>query len=584
MLVYREQQRTARPAAMLASARTALDDLSNAPPDRHDRIVRLLIELGRLESAVADGLCPEADAPHPLAGLLRAASVAAGHLAWHSWCGRPDESAPWIARARAALDAAGRRTLPEKVIDTVPEGFAQYGLLPETYLVSAAKAARACPMPTAVCVGIRSIGTTLSALVTAVLEELGREVLSLTVRPRGHPFDRRPRFSEALACVLRERRSSLFLLVDEGPGLSGSSLAGTARALVDLGVEEDRIVLLPSWRTDGNSLRSAEARSRWRRHAQFTATFEEVWIDSGRLGRALRGRELQDLSAGAWRASLLEPGRPLPPVQPQHERRKYLARSPSSASERRLPDLMVRFAGLGALGEPRQARAEGLAQAGFGARPAGLVHGFLVQEFLPGSPAKATDAAELVHTMAAYLAHLRRHFPADGPVTDLRQMVATNVTEALGSEAAHQALARLEATPHDVGPTMLDGRMFPHEWIRTAAGFRKVDAVDHGDDHFYPGPQDIAWDVAATCVEFDLSAELQDAFLEEYRRASGDGTVVRRLPGFAVAYLAFRVGYASLAGEQLGASPDGARFRADAAVYRARLTRELASGATSWTT
>ena len=131
---------------------------------------------------------------------------------------------------------------------------------------------------------------------------------------------------------------------------------------------------------------------------------------------------------------------------------------------------------------------------------------------------------------------------------------------------------------------MLDGRMLPHEWIRTAAGFRKVDAVDHGDDHFYPGPQDIAWDVAATCVEFDLSATLRGAFLEEYGRASGDRTVARRLPGFAVAYLAFRLGYAWLAGEQLGPSPDGARFRAAAAAYRARLARELATGTTSWTT
>jgi hypothetical protein len=583
MLVYREQRREARPAAMLAGARTALDDLSIASPDRHDRIVRLLIEFGQLESAVADSLSPEADAPHPLIGLLRAASVAAGHMIWHSWRGRPDAIAPWIGRARAALDAAECRTLPDTVTVTVPEGFAQYGLFPEIYLVSATKAARAHPMPRVVCVGIRSIGTALSAIVTAAHEELGREVLSLTVRPHGHPFNRRPRFSEALAGLLRECRSSLFLLVDEGPGLSGSSLAGTARALVELGVEEDRLVLLPSWRTDGSSLGSAEARWRWSRHAQFTATFEEVWIDSGRLGHAVAGRELQDLSAGAWRAALLEPQRPLPAVQPQHERRKYLARAREAPAER-VPHLMMRFAGLGALGEPRRARAEALADAGFGARVVGLVHGFLLQEFLPGSPARITDAAELARTIAAFLAHLRRRLPAGEPATDLRQMVVTNVGEALGPEAADQALARLEASSLDVVPTALDGRMLPHEWVRTPAGFRKVDAVDHGDDHFYPGPQDIAWDVAGTCLEFDFPPQLRRAFLAEYCCASGDRTIARRLPGFAVAYLAFRAGYTSLAGDQLGASGDGARFRAQASAYRARLARELAtSGEASWT-
>jgi hypothetical protein len=558
-----------------------MDALAAAGARRHDRIVRLLIDLGQLESAVADALNPEADAPHPLIGSLRAASVAAGHMAWHSWHGRHDAILPWVDRARLALDAAAHRMLPQRVTVTLPEGFAQYGLFPETYLVSAAKAARACPLPTAVCIGIRSIGTSLSAVAAAVLEELGREVLSLTVRPRGHPFDRRPRLSAALTCLLRERRSSLFLVVDEGPGLSGSSLAGTARALVDLGVEEDRIVLLPSWRTDGRSLRSAEARWRWRRHAQFTASFEDVWIDSGRLGSLVPGRELQDLSAGAWRGVLLTPGRAVPAVHPQHERRKYLARS----ADEQVPDWMLRFAGLGAFGEPRRARADLLADAGFGAHPIALVHGFLIREFLPGSPAETGDAVALAPTMAAYLAHLRRHAPAGQTPTDLRSMVTTNVAESLDPRAADEAVARLEASSHDIVPTTLDGRMFPHEWIRTSAGARKVDAVDHGDDHFYPGPQDIAWDVAATCLEFDFSPELRRAFLEDYRRASGDRTIARRLPGFAVAYLAFRVGYASLAAEQLGASPDGARFRTTAGAYRARLVRELSMrGDTAWAT
>ncbi len=54
--------------------------------------------------------------------------------------------------------------------------------------------------------------------------------------------------------------------------------------------------------------------------------------------------------------------------------------------------------------------------------------------------------------------------------------------------------------------------MLPHEWLLTATGYMKTDALDHHDDHFLPGCQNIAWDVACASVEFELddstSAEL----------------------------------------------------------------------------
>ena len=37
----------------------------------------------------------------------------------------------------------------------------------------------------------------------------------------------------------------------------------------------------------------------------------------------------------------------------------------------------------------------------------------------------------------------------------------------------------------------------PHEWLRLDDGnVRKTDAIAHGDDHLFPGPTDIAWDLA----------------------------------------------------------------------------------------
>jgi hypothetical protein len=583
MLVYRAQRRQDEPARLLAAIRDGLAHLAPGHAGVHDRVVRLLIALGELEAGVADSLHAEADAPHPVTAALRRASVAAGHLLWHSWRhGQHETLSAWAARVRGALAALEAATLPRTVVTSVPEGYAYYGLFPETYLCAAVRCARALRMERAVCVGIRSIGTSLSAVVSAALEELGIQVLSLTVRPRGHPFDRRLRLAPALEALLRDHAAEPFLVVDEGPGLSGSSFAGTARALSELGVSDDRIVLLPSWRTDGHSLRSEDARTRWHRHRQFAATFEEVWVETGRLADLAPASSLSDLSAGKWRPLLLHQAH-YPAVQRQHERRKLLARHPSGGRAEQ-PDLLLRFAGLGARGDARLRRAHALADAGFTPAVLGLGHGFLIQEFPAGAPGWAGQgcADELAGTMARYLAHLRRCHPAAvDAAPDLRELLVTNVTEGLGEAAAERLAVRFPpaGAPPQEPPTALDGRMLPHEWVRTGRGFFKADAVDHHDDHFYPGPQDIAWDVAGTCLEFGLVGDARRGFLARYIRESGDAAITHRLPYHAVAYLAFRLGYVSVAAESLGDDPDAARFRGETVRYRALLAAELRSDA-----
>jgi hypothetical protein len=117
--------------------------------------------------------------------------------------------------------------------------------------------------------------------------------------------------------------------------------------------------------------------------------------------------------------------------------------------------------------------------------------------------------------------------------------------------------------------------MFPHEWIRTSGGYLKTDALDHHDDHFFPGSQDIAWDLVATCLEFSLAPEARRHLLQRYRVLSGDTTITLRLPLHSITYLAFRLGYTMLAEQTLGSSPDGGRFSAAAARYADLLRSEL---------
>jgi hypothetical protein len=570
VLVYRNQSRRTRASSTLRALRRRIHALGNRPV--HDDVVDVLIELGMLESAVSDALHPNRDDDDGLSRRFRAAARAAAHLVAVSWRrNRPADMGAWRLALAAALEGISEAELPPEIHVALPEGYAQYAVYPETYLEAARQCAATMRPRQAVCLGLRSIGTSLSAVVAAELESRGVAVASYTLRPRGHPYDRRIEMTGRLRAALCARRESLFLIVDEGPGISGSSMASAAAALTALGIPDQRIVLLPSCSTDGAGLRSAAARDRWRRHRQFTASFEDVWLASGRLLSAEAPTSVVDLSAGAWRGVFLHTDSVPPAVQPQHERRKLLA-----------DGRLLSFAGLAGRARDRLARAEILAAAGFGPPALGETHGFLVRPVSGGEPLTQGEPDEgLLDCIARYLAFLRRRFP-DEPSSELEltSMVDINVREALGHEGEQMLAAhrRKWGAPVPDSPTALDGRMLPHEWLRTGTGFLKVDALDHHDDHFFPGRQDIAWDLAAACVEFPMTRAAREYLVGRYRDESGDRTIQARLPPYAVAYLAFRTGYSTLAAESLGASSDGGRFARLADRYSARLRQELTRG------
>jgi hypothetical protein len=256
-------------------------------------------------------------------------------------------------------------------------------------------------------------------------------------------------------------------------------------------------------------------------------------------------------------------------VQPEHERRKYFD------PEKRA---LHRFVGLGRHGRVRRARAEALAHAGFGAAPLGLAHGLLALPLWPGRPGSpgAADGL-LLETIARYLAFVRRRFACSEEPTALDELVATNVPALLGEDGA-RALGPIERALARPGPAaVLDGRMLAHEWLSTPTGWRKVDALEHGDDHFYPGrPQDPVWDLAAAIVELRLDGQAAAELTRSYAQKSGDRRAARRLPALTVAYLAFRGGYATVAAERLRGTADGDRFTRERGRYLAGLRRALA--------
>lgn len=571
MIVYGGREEKVDPLGRLAEIRRLADAIDAAELSEHDAVVELLIAWGALESAAADALSPEADLESPLLRRFREGARSAGHLFRLSAQRRRSEHRLWLDRFRGALFEIGASSLPLALTERIPEGYAYYALYPESYLEAAARFFQAAGPRRAVCIGVRSIGASLSAVVAAGLEASGCSVQTHTVRPRGHPFERVLSLSAPMKAGLAAARGAHYLVIDEGPGLSGSSMTCVAQALSDLGIDDDRIVFFPSWEPDPQRFRSAAARERWERHRKYTVPFDL------RLLASSPDRPLRDLSAGRWRALFYRAASAYPPVQPQHERRKYLSLH-SAPSEAR--PLLLKFAGLGRYGRLRQSRAERLAEAGFIPEGVGLRRGFLRMSFVQGTPCSRGEIDRpLLEAMSRYLAFLAQTFPAapSRSFDEVLEMIRVNVVEGIGEEWGGPLgrLERFRARFETARPIGVDGRMLPHEWLRTGAGFLKTDAVDHHDDHFFPGCQDVAWDVAGAAVEWGLTRPEEEALIDRYQSLANDPGLRGRLPFYKIAYLSYRLGYAQLAAEALEPAPDAGRFKTLLAAYRDRLQQEL---------
>lgn len=575
MIVYRTQEQTVDPLPLLANILAKLDSIRQSHFVEHERVVEVLIDFGELEAAVADALCADIDHNNRVLQEFRKVSLLLGHIFYNSWKKTEGGVENWVNRTVKSIERFINPPLPKRVGVRTPEGYAYYGLYPETYLEAAERFFREILPRRAVCIGIRSIGTGLSAIVAATLEEHGCEVHSYTLRPRGHPFDRCLLLSSQFESSLRPQSGSHFLIVDEGPGLSGTSIASVASKLSEIGVADSRIAIFPSWEPDERGFLSNSTQDRWRKHKKYTSSFEKVWIESGRFAETVpTGGEFIDLSGGKWRSILYSDESDYPPVQPQHERRKYLLLETS-------PLVLLKFAGLGRYGGLNFARAKQLSDAGFAPPALGLSNGFLITEFIKGKPimSKKDIDYKFLDAMANYLSYLKQYFPSARPVPyeEIAEMIRINIAEGLGEEWSNKLswLERFSDIICGSSTVAIDGRMLPYEWLLTEHGYLKTDGNDHHYDHFFPGCQDIAWDIAGSCVEFPLDIEEQDYLICKYRYLANDRNITERLPFYFIAYLSYRLGYTTLAGNTLGFSSDAERFKLLTGRYSTQLRHRI---------
>lgn len=539
MLVFREGRRVHSGNALLGALLPLLRQFSNhAALLEPDRVLEALLRSGELECGLAD-----AESPH--AADLAAATDALAEML----LGRRPDIFPLLERLAAIVP-------PAQLTVSTPEGFAYYALHPSRY----AGLAAALPLnsSSAAVLGIRSIGTPLSAVVAAALRRRGLAAERATVRPQGHPFDRETEFSldvRRWIAAQRARRAE-FLVVDEGPGLSGSSFLSVGDALLQAGVPRNSIAFLCATQPDSSRLRARDAARRWSEFRSYAV-----------LPRPNLPPEAdEDFSGGNWRRHLFDAACNWPASWITFERSKFLSRD-----GRRL----FKFEGLGHFGAQVAERSRVLAEAGFAPPLEDAGSGYFSYRHENGLPASRMDVCPLMlDRLADYCAFRAAAFPqAALPAHDLAAMAAWNMHEEFGIPCNPQ-VADLEIK----FPVIPDGRMQPHEWLLTAAGILKTDGAAHGDDHFFPGPADIAWDLAGAIVEWDLGRDAADYLLRRYASLSGD-PLQRRLPAWLQAYAAFRMGYCKMAAESLSGTAEEELLLRDYRRYRARASTAFAQPA-----
>jgi hypothetical protein len=529
MLVFRSGRR-ARPGNALLRALLSLVRDLNAPSAVPSAALKLeaLLRCGELECGLADLDSP--DAATAAAATNTLAELLLGTL-------------PLVPLSQL-MDRLACIAPPDQITVSAPEGFAYYALHPLRY----AELAGALPLASSnvAVVGLRSIGTTLSAVVAAALHRRGLAAERITVRPQGHPFDRRTEFSfgNRLWLAAQRARRAEFLVVDEGPGLSGSSFLSVGDALLQAGVPRNSITLLCAAQPDPSRLRARDAVRRWPEFRSYAIPQPAPPADAS-----------ADFGGGLWRKHLFDLACNWPGSWVTMERAKFLSRDGHQ---------LFKFEGLGHYGVKVAEWMRVLAYAGFAPDCEEAGDGYLAYAHESALPAARMDLCPaLLDRLAEYCAFRASTFlEPSANLEELRSMAAWNLHEEFGAESRAVDL-------EIVRPVLADGRMQPHEWLLTQRGILKVDGASHGDDHFFPGPADIAWDLAGAIVEWDLGQDAADHFVRRYAELSGDRPQ-RRLPAWLQAYTAFRLGYCKMAAESLAGTAEEERLLRDYRRYRAR--------------
>lgn len=479
-----------------------------------------LIACGQIEQALADDRKPTDE-------LERVTDAAAAALLG-------------VTSNRPAWPNAGGGAIRVKI----PEGYAFYTVYPEQFAAAARTWAESRSPGKVIVAGIRSIGTSLSATVAAQLRALNWDTSRITLRPGGHPFNRTVHLPAIPVSI-----DLAAIVVDEGPGLSGSSIATVVRAFRARGVSD--VTIFPSHSGEPGSAASDDVRQTWRETPRIVIEPNGALIEQLRHATAdLLGDDqltFHDFSAGQWREHFNWPGG-RPRAATAFERAKYLFRGRDAG-------VLWKFAGFGAgrgfesMTQRAFERQQTLAADEWTVPPLAQLDGFIATPWIEGDPIHASQLDDcMIDRLARYI--ITAATPAEdwsASVQRLQEMSAFNLSKDLNPNR------RVEDMP-GAG----DGRMAPHEWIRTGDVILKTDVWGHASDHTCIGPQPILWDIAGAIHSWQMNREQTLAFLRALHRA-GLPLRASHLAPYLTAWQAFEAGMFSLQLPESAHPPSTAR-------------------------
>lgn len=592
MIIYRDNISRVKARGFLSEIVQSINNATGRHTIQHSDAVDLLINFSDFETALVDNLTIDTEITDNLTKALRNTGKILGKVLLDSW-DKNNFDRENFQKLENYIRVISGSSLPENITVKVPEGYAYYGYFPESYIEAAEKFYSKAVPDKAVVIGIRSIGTSFSSAVGAVLEKKGCDVTTFTLRPKGEYENRYIRFSDELSSELLSKRNVYFLIVDEGPGLSGTSFGVTAERLSSLGIPDEKIIFISSWEPDGSGLISELGRSRWKAHLKFSSNFDDTWIKSGRLSEFFPYKELSNISNGLWRSLFYKNPSEFPVTYPAEERKKYIcSKKPLNTGDKgsgtyeALPGhesgelYLAEFIGLGRYGKRLYERAKILSEAGYIPRVHGIENGFLISEFVKGMPLKKDEITfGQLNSIAAYMDFLQKKFPSEPSrnFDEVFEMIAENVCEYMGGdwikvlEKQKRKFGRL----YSRSAIAVDGHMFPHDWITAQCGFYKTDGIVHHADQFFPGCQSIIWDIAGFSTEAELGSEKEEFLINRFCEISGQKEIYEHLDFYKLAYLAFRMGYTSMASNVMTNKLQDGRNSGFQAMYYASKLKEL---------
>lgn len=444
-----------------------------------------LVAAGQIEQAMHDGA----------GGGTMAAAVTdlAAELFLDGVAGQKVEA----RRLLGSLDAV--HWFETKAEVRIPEGYAWYGLYPESHAAAAAGWTAGRRGARVLVVGLLSIGTSLGAVVAAALRRQGVAVAGrLAVRPSGHPFARQARLSAGLDSMAAV---DAVLIVDEGPGLSGSSMAGVAEALLARGVKAEAIFFFPGHDRGPGGAASGAIRRWWTPERCFTAPAPQ-FIDA------------------------------------------------TPALDWIFGGLAVVNAQLETLGEVKRARHGRLAAAGAALPSPALRHGWIAIRH-EGVPLCAADLspALLQETIVPYIALAATAGDAAVIRGGLERIAAALVAHGLDAGCGAAMLPACGALP-----LAGDGRLAPGHWRRLADGrVLKHDATGSDCEHDWAGAQSVLWDVAGAMVEWRMDGTQRALLRHGLRERHGLATDTRALAFHIAGYAALALARAQQGGDATAA-------------------------------